>query len=232
MAIPTSTGAAITSGTATSTGSLDMTGLTIAVGDIFVVRVSQTSTTNRTLTCSGGGLTWTTQQTAQNTVCSYIATAVATSTTPFTITLTFSGTSTYVARVNVINDVDGGAAVDVSDKFTQTATSCFAAGVSGITTAANCIVLVAFACGTGRTWTKGAAYTVDATEGGQAGQGAGYLFQFRSSATALTAERPDATQSSTAQVSAATCISIKGAASGGGGMTYRRRRAGSTLWRM
>lgn len=227
MAIPTIAGTATGAGTATTSGTIDLTGLTIVVGDVLVVRVCKTSTTARTLTVTGGGLTWTTQQDAAANVNAYVATAIADSTTPFTVTTTFSGSCTWQSRCDVINDVDGGAAVDVSDKFTQSVTACFAAGVSGITTVDNVIVLANFTAATTRTWTKGASYTADSS-------GTAYLFQSRSSSTSLSAERPDATMSGATGInSAACCISIKGAASGGGGgMVHRRRRAGSTLWRM
>lgn len=211
MAIPTITGTQTGAGTATTSGTIDLTGLTIAIGDVFVVRVCKTSTTVRTLTVTGGGLTWTTQQDASISVNSYVATAVATSTTPFTITTTFSGSCTWQSRCDVVNDVDNGTAVDVSDKFTQAVTACFAAGASGITTADNVLVLANFTAATTRTWTKGTNYTLDSS-------GTAFLFQSRSSATSLSGERPDATMSGASGInSAACCISIKGAVSGGGG---------------
>jgi hypothetical protein len=220
MAIPTIAGTATGAGTATTSGTIDLTGLSIAVGDVLVVRVCKTSTTVRTLTVTGGGLTWTTQQDASVTVNSYVATAIANSTTPFTITTTFSGSCTWQSRCDVINDADGGAAVDVSDKFTQSVTACFAAGVSGITTADNVIVLACFTAATTRTWTKGTNYTLDAS-------GTAYIFQSRTSSTSLAGERPDATMSGGTGInSAACCISIKGAAAGASGQPTSKRWGG------
>lgn len=214
MAIPTIAATAVGNGSAATTGNLS-TSLAVVSGQVVVLLVSQTVSTRDLTVSDDQGHTWTTQQTATNSRRAHIVTTVSTYTGNITITTAWSLSATWQAEAFAINDADGGAAVDVSDQFTQTALSCFAAASTALDTSANVIVLAVYACAVTRSWTKDAAYTLE-------GSGTGYLFQSFSSATALTDARSPATMTGgSAIASAAASIAIKGAAGGGGGQPKR-----------
>jgi hypothetical protein len=208
VALPTIAATATGSGSALTTAAFPGT-LAVVTGQVVVVLVAQTATGSRDLTVTDDqGHTWTTQQTATNSRRAHIVTTVSTYTGNITITTSWNASATWQAEAFAINDADGGAAVDVSDQFTQTASNCFAAASTALDTSANVLVLAVYSCATSRTWTKDAAYTLE-------GSGNGYLFQSFASATALTDARSPALQSSTAVASAAASIAIKGSAGGG-----------------
>lgn len=205
MAVPTSVATGSGSGSAATTGTLS--DITVAVGDVVVLRVAETDASSRILTPSDNlGHTWTSRETAVNSRKVFIYTTTVTTAGTMTITTGWNLSATWLSFANVIRDSDGAAAYDASNQFTQTTSSCFAAPSTAIDTSANVIVLAVYATNTARTWTPGSGYSAD-------GSGAGYLFQSFSSAAALVDERAPATQSSTPLASAAAVISIKGAAS-------------------
>ena len=204
MATPTSVANGSGSGAATTSGTI--TSVSVSVGDVVVVRIAETDGNQRTVTVTDDlGNTWTPRQSAANSRKAFIITSNITVAGTMTVTTTWNLSATWVSRVDVIRDADGGTAYDTSDQFTQTASSCFAAPSTAIDTAANVIVLAAYSCSTTRTWTPGGSYSTDAS-------GGGYVFQSLSSAGALTDERAPATQSSTALASAACVVSIGGSA--------------------
>lgn len=202
MAIPTSVATGSGSGSVSTTGVLS--DITVAVGDVVVLRVSETDGNGRSVTPSDSlGHTWTLRQTALNSRKVFIYTTTVTTAGTMTITTAWNLAATWLSFANAIRDSDGAAAFDAGDQFTQTATSCFAAPSTAIDTAANVIVLAVYAINPARTWTVGIGYASDSS-------GAGYLFQSRSSALALVDERAPATHNSSPLASAAAVISIKG----------------------
>jgi hypothetical protein len=208
MALPTIAATAVGNGAAATTGNLSST-LAVVSGQVVVVLVAQTAAARDLTVTDDQGHTWTTQQTATNSRRAHIVTTVSTYTGNITITTGWSASATWQAYAAAINDADGGAAVDVSDQLTQTALSCFAAASTALDTAANVLVFSVYSCAVTRSWTE--TYTSE-------GKGTGYLFQSKSSATALTDERSPATQTGGGAIaSAAASISVKGSAGGGGG---------------
>lgn len=214
MATPTIAMTKTGSGSATTSGTLDLTTASgsIAVGDVITVRIAATTSSVRTLTVTGGGLTWTNQKVVSNGTSAgsvYIATAIAASTTPFVITTTFNASQTWQASADVLHDTDGAPAVDVSDSIesTTSTTPVYAAQAAGINTAAYPLVLSVNATTASRTFTAGTGYTAELS-------GTSYHLQRKGSTSALTGERPSATPNTSCAYTGA-CISVIGNAPGG-----------------